>query len=213
RLRIERVDMDSPQPLPTVAQLTEAITWAGDFVTGLMHDWPEYPFSYGGVDASRPNRFPAAGSTDADAKRGRAATNMHWQLASDEALIISFDAHDGLWMLTNMGVFFDSMDFRYRPVSYTPSRTTVDSDGSVRIILAHRDPGFHNWMDTQGFECGNVTYRHMLDGQPAALHTRLVKHADLAGELPADTVRVTAEQRVAQMWERFNGIRRRYASL
>ncbi|MDY6998039.1 MAG: hypothetical protein SW019_15675, partial [Actinomycetota bacterium] len=40
RLRIERVDMDSPQPLPTVAQLTEAITWAGDFVTGLMHDWP-----------------------------------------------------------------------------------------------------------------------------------------------------------------------------
>ncbi|MBX7434964.1 DUF1214 domain-containing protein [Mycobacterium sp. Y57] len=213
RLRIERVDMDSPQPLPTVAQLTGAIAWAGDFVTGLMHDWPEYPFSHGGVDATRPNCFPAAGSTDEDAKRGRAAVNMHWRLARDEALVIEFDAHDGLWMLTNMGVFFNSMDFRYRPVSYTPSRTAVDSDGVVRIILAHRDPGCHNWMDTQGFEIGNVTYRHMLDGQPAVLRTRLVRYADLAAELPADTVRVTPQQRVAQMWQRFNGIRQRYAAL
>ncbi len=144
--------MDSPKSLPTAEQMTEAIDWAGDFLTGLMHDWPEYPFTCGGVDAERPNRFRAADSTEADTKRGRAATDMHWQLAPDDALIIQFDAHDGLWMLTNMGVFFNSMDFRYRPVSYTPSRTAVDPDGKVRLILAHADPGFHNWMDTQGFE-------------------------------------------------------------
>ena len=62
-----------------------------------------------------------------------------------------------------MGVFFNSMDYLYRPVSYTPSRTKVDGDGRIRLVMAHRDPGAHNWLDTQGFARGNLTYRHMLD--------------------------------------------------
>ena len=210
RIRIERVDMDAPRPLPTPADMAAAVDWAGDFLTGMMSDWPEYPFTYGGVDAENPNRFPAITATDADAKRGRAAVNMHWHLAPDEALIIEFDAHDGLWMLTNMGAFFTSMDYVYRPVSYTPSRTAVDADGRIRIVLCENDPGYHNWMDTQGFERGNVTYRHMLEGAPAVLSTRLLKQADLAGALPPGSATVTAAERTTQMWERFRGVRQRY---
>ncbi len=138
---------------------------------------------------------------------------MHWRLAGDEALIIEFEAHDGLWMLTNMGAFFTSMDYLYRPVSYTPpSRTAVDADGVVRLVLSHDDPGYHNWIDTQGFERGNLTYRHMLDGEPVPLRTRLVKRAELADALPPDTATVTPQQRAEQMWQRFTGgVRRRYA--
>jgi hypothetical protein len=210
RLRIERVGMDSPKPLPTPVAMIEAMQWAGEFMTGLMVDWPEFPFTHGGVDAANPNRFPEMTASGADAKRGRAATNMYWELAADEAMIIEFDAHPGLWSLTNMGAFFTSMDFLYRPVSYTPSRTGVDRDGKVRLVLAHRDPGVRNWLDTQGFERGNVTYRHMLEGEPVPLQTTLVKHADLAGVLPEDTPRITAAERTAQMWLRFNAIRQRY---
>jgi hypothetical protein len=76
--------------------------------------------------------------------------------------------------------------------------------------MAHRDPGVHNWLDTQGFERGNLTYRHMLEGEPAVLDTRVVKHADLLGALPADTAMVGASERAAAMWARFHGIRRRY---
>ncbi|MGE2712599.1 DUF1214 domain-containing protein [Mycolicibacterium litorale] len=209
-LRIERVDMTSPRPLPTPADMVAAIGWAGEFVTGVMGDWPEYPFTHGGVDAAHPNRFPAADAAAGDDKRGRAAANMYWELDADEALVIEFDAHDGLWTLTNMGVFFNSMDYLYRPVSYTPSRTIVDRDGRIRVVLAHDDPGCHNWLDTQGFARGNVTYRHLLAGQPAALRTRVVSRADLIAALPPDTVTVTPQQRTAQMWERFNGIRRRH---
>ncbi|MGV0794217.1 DUF1214 domain-containing protein [Mycolicibacterium sp. XJ1819] len=210
RMRIERVDMDAPKPAPTPASLIEAMDWAGDFVAGLMADWPEFPFGHGGVDAENPNRFPDLATSDADTKRGRAAVNMHWQLAPDEALVVEFDAHDGLWSVTNMGPFFTSMDFLYRPVSYTPSRTAVDADGKVRLVLSHDDPGCHNWLDTQGFERGNITYRHMLEGRPVPLRTRLVSRADLAGVLPPDTRTVTADERIAQMWARFNGIRQRY---
>ena len=213
RMRIERTDMASPRPVLTAAQMVDAIAWAGEFVTGVMADWPEFPFTYGGVDAGRPNRFPAVSEGEGDVKRGRAAATMYGLLAPDEALVVAFDAHDGLWTLTNMGVFFNSMDFLYRPVSYTPSRTLVDDDGKVRLILAHTDPGFHNWIDTQGFERGNLTYRHMLEGSPAVLDTRVVKHCDLVQVLPARTPIITAPERTAQMWARFNGIRRRYSSL
>ncbi len=210
QLRIERIDMASPKPLPAPDAMIEAMGWAGDFVTGLMADWPEFPFTYGGVDADTPNAFPDVGATDADRKRGRAAANMYWELAPDDALIVEFDAHHGLWMLTNMGAFFNSMDYLYRPVSYTPSRTKVDRDGRIRLVMAHRDPKVHNWLDTQGFERGNLTYRHMLEGEPVALDTRTVKFDELMNALPEGTATVTAAERTAAMWDRFHGIRRRY---
>lgn len=210
RMRIARVDMAEPRPVPTSVDMVTAIEWAGDFLSGMMSDWPEFPFTHGGVDAEHPNRFPDVTATGADAKRGRAAANMHWRLASDDALIVEFDAHDGLWMLTNMGPFFTSMDYLYRPVSYTPSRTAVDSDNTVRLVLSHDDPGYHNWLDTQGFERGNLTYRHMLDGHPVPLRTRVVKRVRLGDALPADTAMVTPAERTAQMWARFDGIRQRY---
>jgi hypothetical protein len=109
-----------------------------------------------------------------------------------------------------MGVFFNSMDYLYRPVSYTPSRTKVDSDGKVRLILSHDDPGYHNWLDTQGFERGNLTYRNLLSEASTTFSTRVVKRSALAHELPAQTVRVTQEQRIGQLHARFDSIRRRY---
>jgi hypothetical protein len=37
-----------------------------------------------------------------------------------------------------------------------------------------------------------------------------VKRADLADALPADSAKVTPEERVAQLKARFNGVRQRY---
>jgi hypothetical protein len=103
------------------------------------------------------------------------------------------------------------MDYLYRPVSYTPSRTKADSDGKVRLILCHEDPGYHNWMDTQGFERGNVTYRNLMSEAHTVFRTELVKRSRLADSLPADTVRVSHDERLRQMRERFDGIRQRYS--
>lgn len=213
QLRIERVGMAAPRPLPTPDTMMQAMDWAGRFVTGLMNDWPDHPYHYGNaVDPVNVNRFPPdpAGDLASDKKRGRAAANMCWQLAADEVLIVEFDAHSGFWMMSNMGVFFNSMDYLYRPVSYTPSRAKVDSDGKVRLILSHDDPGYHNWLDTQGFERGNLTYRNLLSEASTTFSTRLVKRSALAHELPTDTARVTPEQRIAQLQARFDGIRRRF---
>ena len=214
KMRIERVDMDSPRPVPGPDEMIAAMGWAGQFVTGLMNDWPDHPYRYSGgvVDPSRLNAFPEqAADTEADRKRGRAAAHMCWALEPDEALIVEFDAHDGFWMVTNMGAFFSSMDYLYRPVSYTPARTRTDRDGKIRLVLSHDDPGVHNWLDTQGFERGNLTYRCLLSAARTSFSTRLVKREALVAALPEGTAMTTPAERVAQMHARFDAILRRYS--
>jgi len=57
---------------------------------------------------------------------------------------------------------------------------------------------------------GNLTYRNLLSDASTTFSTRLVKRSALAQALPAQTVQVTPEQRLAQLHARFDGIRRRY---
>lgn len=214
RLSIERMDMREPRPLPTPETVIEAMDWAGRFVVALMDDWPDHPYHYSPfVDPDNINAFPPdpnEGVAQDDKRRGRAVANMCWALAEDEALIVEFDNHEGFWMMSLLGAFFNSLDYLYRPVSYTPSRTAVDSDGKVRLILCGRDPGYHNWLDTQGFERGSLTYRSLLSSEATRFRTRCIKIDQLSSALPQDSIILSPEQRVEQMNARFDSIRRRY---
>jgi hypothetical protein len=199
--------------------MTAAMQWAGDFLTTMMRDNPDWAYEFAeDVDPGQLNRFPTARrdlknpvyNVEKDRKRGRLPALMCWKLASDEALIVEWEANDIFWMMTNMGVYLNSMDYLHRPVSYSPARTKTDSDGKIRMVLAHSDPGFHNWIDTQGFERGHLCNRNMLTDRTTEFRTTVVKHAELDRVLPADSARVTLEQRGRQMRERFYSILRRY---
>ncbi|MFT5481402.1 MAG: hypothetical protein ACI9GW_000043 [Halieaceae bacterium] len=214
QLHIERVAMQEPKPLPTTATMIEAMGWAGQFVEGLMNDWPDHPNKYSPfVDPVNVNAFPAdpaGGIGDDDKKRGRAVAHLCWQLGEEEALLIEFDSHDDFWMMSNNGVFMNSLDYLYRPISYTPSRAAVDSDGKVRLILCHRDPGYNNWIDTQGFERGNITYRSLMSKHSTTFYTQLIEFSAVAQVLPADSQLVSPEERIRQLKARFEGVSRRY---
>jgi hypothetical protein len=213
-LTIERLEMDSPRPMPDAAEMIAAMAWAGDFLLGAMRDWPDHPYQYsnGVVDPSLPNQFPPerTANTADDARRGRLAAHMVWALAPDEALIVDFDAHDGFWMVSLGGVFMNSFDYLYRPVSYTPARAQPDADGKVRLVLAHTDPGYEHWLDTQGFERGNLTYRNLLSQTPTTLRTQLVARSSLVEAMPRESARLTPAQRARQLALRFQAIRQRY---
>jgi hypothetical protein len=219
--RLERVDMAEPRPIPTPGEMIEAMKWAEDFVYGVVEDWPDWIFqARDQIEPEAINRFAArnlkaekpwsAQSEAADRRRGRLITQMRWIIETDEALILEFDAFDGFWMLTNEGVFGYSMDYLYRPVSYTPSRTAVDADGKIRLVLTANDPGYSNWIDNQGYTAGMLTFRNVHSRGVPALNTKVVKAADLAKHMPADAKRSGPEERTAELWARFNAIRRRY---
>jgi hypothetical protein len=212
RMSIERVGMIDPRPLPTPDTIVNALTWAGRFVSDLMNDWPDWPYEMSKRNLPQNlNRFPDVfDDSKDDQRRGRAIAGMTWSLRPDEAMILEFDRHDGLWMVSLSGLFFNSMDYLYRPVSYTPSRAQVDGDGKIRLILSHDDCGYHNWLDTQGFETGNLTYRLLQADAPPPLGLRVVKRANLEHELRTDCARTSPEERTAQMKARFDSVRRRY---
>jgi hypothetical protein len=214
--RIERVDMDSPRPMPTPETILRSIDWAKDFLYGCMNDWPDHELAIGiNVKGDRINEYASlqpmqnAGAEERDQRRGRFLRHMRWRLAPDEALIVEFKAYDGFWMFTNMGIFGNSMDYLYRNVSWTPSRASVDADGWVRLVMTHKDPGFHNWIETQDFEEGYLSYRNVLSREWAQIQTRLVKIGELDAALPRAR-RITREERIAQLHQRFDAIRRRY---
>jgi hypothetical protein len=215
QFRIERIDMNEPRPVLTHEVILESVRWAGDYLTGAMRDWPDFNIRVGsGVDEKNINHFPATGlkggPEERDIRRGRSYDTMRWRLAPDEALVLDFSNYGGFWMFTNMGAFWNSMDYLYRPVSYTPSRAAVDSDRRVRLVMSHADPGYQNWLDTQGFAEGYLMFRNIESRTFPRIETQVVKAQDLAKHLPKDFRRISSEERARQMHERFDAIRRRY---
>ena len=89
-------------------------------------------------------------------------------------------------------------------------RAWVDADGVVRFVIAHDDPGVHNWLDTQGFTEGNLGYRNLMSQNPAVFRTRQVKRADLLDALPQGTAMVTPEQRRQELQDRYHAIKLRF---
>lgn len=219
RIRIERIGMAEPRPMPTPGDLIEAMDWAGTFLTGMMRDNPDWAYNNAeDVDPDNLNVFPTTRrnkndpvyNVEKDRIRGRSIYAMCWKLEADEAMIIEWEKNDLFWMITNLGTSMNSMDYLYRPISYTPSRTIVDSDGKVRLVMAHSDPGFHNWIDTCGFERGMMVNRNQGTDRITEIATRVVKHADLGALMPSDSARISAQERSALLQHRFHAITRRY---
>jgi hypothetical protein len=217
---IERVDMRSPRPSPDHRTMITAMQWAADFVYNVVDYWPDHLWKKGElIDPAAINRFNAsnlarapwsAGEEQQDVRRGRFFTQMRWALEEDQALVLEFPATDDFWMLTNEGMFGNSMDFIYRHVSYTPSRTAVDADGKIRFVMAHEDPGYANWIETQGYASGIVSFRNVLTRNVPELTTKVVKIAALAELMPPASKTVTCDERVRLLRERFHAIKRRH---
>ena len=86
----------------------------------------------------------------------------------------------------------------------------VDDDGEVRFVVAARDPGVPNWLDTEGRPSGLVSYRWVwTETTPVPTAVR-VPLAEVCGQLPASHPRVDAAARVAQIRRRRAAITERF---
>ncbi len=76
--------------------------------------------------------------------------------------------------------YFATYDFVNRQVSLNRKQTSLEQDGSFRMILAAEDPGLPNWLDTEGRPRGTVFWRFQLaPGHIEPIRTRVVKVKDL----------------------------------
>ena len=71
--------------------------------------------------------------------------------------------------------FIQTPPYRERRVSLNRRQTVLEPDGSFRMILAHRDPGVPNWLDTAGAPTGTLFWRYLLpEEQPTQLETQVL---------------------------------------
>jgi len=105
-----------------------------------------------------------------------------YRLEDDEALLLegSFPAcayaSVVLWN-RHMQCF----EYRDRPTWRNRANTEVDADGRFRMVIAHRDPGVANWLDTEGHRDGTIFWRFLLpEGELERPRCRVVPFAEIA---------------------------------
>jgi len=76
-------------------------------------------------------------------------------------------------------------------------------------VIAHRDPGVQNWLDTAGNREGMIQYRWIWTRSNPQPSVRSVSVAEIARHLPADTPRYSLEQRRTAIAVREAHVRRR----
>jgi hypothetical protein len=173
-LTIERVGGRRPAPL-TPEFLDRGLQQAAAYVRGtanLFEDWTE---SF----APRPNQLPRFDPKAAAAAHGDPNIvyyHGYWELADDEALVIEVTppACD-YWNFQVNNWWMESLDYRYHRIALNHAEAKREADGSVRVILAHRDPGHPNWLETAGHRRGTMCWRWIGAKEHPTPQTRVVK--------------------------------------
>ena len=135
-----------------------------------------------------------------------AARYLHciWDLGPDDALVVECDVPDARywsWQLYQLG-WFDLVDTVERQTSLNHTDTVVDSDGRVRVVVSHRDPGVANWLDTGGRPNGLLMLRWFWPrGADPSPVTRVVPVSELSGPVtPEDRANALRRRRSHLAW-------------
>ncbi len=109
--------------------------------------------------------------------------NSHWLLEDDEALLIQPtripECEDWNFQVSNY--WMESLDYRYYPVSFNSRSSKFADDGSVTLVVAHKDPGndYPNWISTAGHNEGGMLFRWIDAKEFPPIQTKVIKFDQL----------------------------------
>ena len=106
----------------------------------------------------------------------------YWILNDDEALVIDImPPRCEAWNFQLNNHWMESLDYRYYPIWVNQATASYRPDGSVRIVVAHRNPGVPNWIDTVGHRQGTMLLRWVKAMTKPQPKTRVVAIDEVAG--------------------------------
>ncbi len=161
QISIERIGSgEKPQPLDPLT-FHENLQRAGSFVENtarIFADWAQ------GYQALGTNRLPPADQSVCQAAGGDPNIfyyHGYWELASDEALVIEVERipQCDFWNLQIDNYWMESLDYRYHRIHLNKHSARLNANGSVTMIVAHRDTGRPNWLETAGHRLGTLCFR------------------------------------------------------
>jgi len=227
-LEIVRVGAEGTHPEPLGPERAAAqLRRVGEIVKHQMFYWNEFyavtleVYADPDGDGRRfmPRNALNAANAASLATGGGQATNVYaggvFELGPDEALLVEATvpvepAYTGFHLSNLWG---ESLDFANHQSSLNGHQTEVDPDGVRRYVVAHRDPGVRNWLDTTGLPEGFLTFRWTYSALPAELPTttaRVVPVGAVREHLPATTRAVSPEERREAVRVRQAHVQRRY---
>ncbi len=174
-----------PEPL-TVERLQRGLSNAGKFVEGTATLFANWAQSY----LAHPNQLPPANQALCRSAGGDPNIfyyHSYWQLAPDEALLIHIARIPDcrFWNLQINNWWMESLDYRYHRIHHNGHSAMLDADGGVTLVLAHRDPGHANWLETAGHDKGTMCLRWVGATEHVHPTTRVVKFQNLHKEIAA----------------------------
>lgn len=136
--------------------------------------------------------------------------NDWYRIGADEALILETEVPRArYWAFQLCDTWFKTMDYTTRQSSLNHTQARLDPDGRFRCVIAHRDPGYANWLDTAGQLEGMIQYRYVFTETKPLPSARVVRFAELASALPAGAPRVTPAERRREIVARRAHLQRR----
>ncbi|MGH2668785.1 MAG: DUF1214 domain-containing protein, partial [bacterium] len=159
RLAIERLGPPEDDALDP-ALLEQRLQRAVAFVSGTANLFVDWMRDY----ARHLNALPS--DDQEKCQRAGGDANIHycqsrWQLGEGEALVIEIDhlPKRGGWNFQLSNFWMESLDYRHHRIHVNKHTAVAEPDGSVRVVVAHEDPGLPNWIETAGHRHGTMCWR------------------------------------------------------
>jgi len=91
--------------------------------------------------------------------------------------------------------------------NYNLSQAVANADGTRTYLIAAKDPGYGNWVDTASLHEGWILFRWQgvaadLDGTKLVVEQKLLRLSELPDALPEGVSKVSTQQRDQQLQER-----------
>lgn len=113
----------------------------------------------------------------------------HFDLAPEQALLITLPVTDAPYLGFQLGsMWYVSLDYINHQSSLNGTQAQADPDGIIRIVVAGRNPGVTNWIETTGHRRGFLQFRWQRVSRALAEAdgptVELIDVAEVAGKLP-----------------------------
>ena len=183
-LTIERINCPPDQRRPshlTARALDEGLKKAGALVMGAPLLFAKWARDFAKHSNELPMFDPDV-SLAAGGDPNITYYHSHWSLKPDEALVIEVTPPKcEHWNFQLNNYWMESLDYRNYTIHTNMALAHCEAGGSVRLIVAHEDPGLPNWLNTAGHASGTMCFRWVRAAEHPQPGCRVVKLANLRG--------------------------------
>ncbi len=194
-IAIERIDIPSRANRRNAEFLNESMKMLAPYIENTTTRWIDHVQSLrddGIVNTLKPKSYAFVGGVP-----GQSYYEGIFDFDIEEALILETEVPDrcAYWSVILTDTMFSTLDWSNNQSSLNRTQARLNDDGILRIVVAHRDPGVPNWLDTIDRPTGVIQGRWAGASSQPLPSIRRVPLAEVRSHLPEDTPIVTTEER------------------